>query len=114
MFAECIPSDTRRTRSLPSAEIKTLGKKKTLGKIRGLPSVKLKTLGKEGFAECFFFALGKRNNFFSGKEREEKNEKKNFAECPDLGHSAKEKIFFLEKKEKKKNKKIKTLPSAQI
>ena len=31
-FAECIPSETRRTSSLPSAALKTLGKKKTLSK----------------------------------------------------------------------------------
>ena len=29
MFAECIPSGTRRTSSLPSAALKTLGKKNT-------------------------------------------------------------------------------------
>ena len=45
MFAECIPSGTRRISDLLSAALKTLGKK-TLGKIWGLPSVK-KTLGKE-------------------------------------------------------------------
>ena len=72
MFAECIPSGTRRLSSLPSAVLKTLGKTKTLGKIGGLPSVK-KTLGKEGslpsvknkhsakrgFAECQLETLGK-------------------------------------------------------
>ena len=75
MFAECIPSGTRRTRSLPSAALKTLGKK-TLGKIGGLPSVKLKTLGQEGFAECFFFALGKEiKSFFWETRRRKKYEK---------------------------------------
>jgi len=48
--------------------------------------------------------------FFSGKEGEEK---KNFAEWPDLGHSArKENLFFWKEGEEKNEKK--TLPSAQI
>ena len=45
LFAECIPSGTRRTNSLPSAILKTLDKK-TLGKNGSLPSVKQKTLDK--------------------------------------------------------------------
>ena len=39
--------------------------------------------------------------------------KKNFAECPDLGHSAKPKNLFSGKEGEEKNEK-KTLPSAQI
>jgi len=58
MFAECIPSGTRRISDLPSAALKTLGKKNTrqnrgfpeckknTRQRAGLPSVK-KTLGKE-------------------------------------------------------------------
>ena len=55
MFAECIFLGTQQTSSLPSDALKTLGKKKTLGK-EEVCRVSKKTLGKEGFA---FFALGK-------------------------------------------------------
>ena len=42
MFIECILSDTRQTSSLLSVALKTLGKKRTLGKEEVLPSVKKK------------------------------------------------------------------------
>ena len=50
IFAECIPSGTRRTSSLPSAELKTLGKEKHSTN-RGFAEYK-KHSAKRGFAEC--------------------------------------------------------------
>ena len=60
----------------------------------GLPSVK-KHSAKRGFAECFLFCTWQRNKIFFWKRRRRKKMKKNFAECPDLGHSAKVKSFVL-------------------
>ena len=57
MFAEYIPSGTRRISDLSSAALKTL-EKKTLGKIGGSPSVK-KTLGKERVCRVLKKTLGK-------------------------------------------------------
>ena len=87
MFAECILSSTRQTRSLPSAALKTLGKNKHSVNRRFTECKK--TLGKDRVCRVFFFTLGKEVKiFFLGKKEKKKN-KKNFAECPDLGHSAK-------------------------
>ena len=86
MVAECIPSDTRRTRSLPSTALKTLGKKNTRQNQR-FAECQAKNTRQRGVCRVFFFALGKEIIFFLKKK-----EKKNFVECPDLGHSAKEKI----------------------
>ena len=78
-FAECCAKNPR---------------KKNTRQIEGSPSVK-KTLDKEGVSRVFYFLHSSKNkNHFSGKEGEEKKLKKNFAECPDLGHSAKDKILL--------------------
>jgi len=69
---------------LPSAALKTLAKKKTLDKEEVCRVSKKKQSAKRGFAECFLFYTRQK----------------------------KIKSFFLEKKEKKKNKK--TLSSSQI
>ena len=74
MFVDCIPSGTRRISDLPSAALKTLGKKNTRQN--------------RGFAEC---------KKTLGNERVCRVSKKNTREI--------NKIFFLLKKEKKKNKK---------
>ena len=73
MFAECIPSGTRRTSSLPSAVLKTLGKKNT----RQI----------ERFAECQNKNTRQRFCLPSVKK---------------IHPSNKNKIFFLKKKKKKK------------
>ena len=39
--------------------------------------------------------LGKRNKIFFSRKESEKKLKKNFAECPDLGNSAKDKIYLI-------------------
>jgi len=58
---------------LPSAALKTLGKKQTLGKLGVFPSVKTKTIGKDVVCRVLKNKLGKEKKiFFSGKEREEK------------------------------------------
>jgi len=72
MFAECIPSGTRQINSLPSAILKTLGKKNTRQRwdfvecqtkntrqIGVLPSVTKNTRQKGRFAECPKITLGK-------------------------------------------------------
>ena len=64
-----------------------------------------------GSLPSVFFDTRQRNKiFFLGKKEKKKNEKKNFAECPDLGHSAKEKNLFLRKKEKKNEKNFAECP----
>jgi len=68
---------------LPSAAIKTLGKEIVC-------RVSKKTLGKDGVCRVFsFLHSAKEKIFFLGKKEKKKNEKKIFAECPDLGYSAK-------------------------
>ena len=71
MFVECIPSGTRRTSSLSSAALKTLGKKKAK---EGVCRVsKEKHSAKSGFAECQKKNTPQTNkNLFSGKKEEEK------------------------------------------
>jgi len=66
--------------------------------------VSKKTLGKDAVCRVFFFTLGKPVKiFFLGKKRRRKKMKKNFAECPDPGHSAKkENIFSGKEGEEKK------------
>ena len=49
---------------------------------------------KRGFAECFLFCTRQRNKIFFLRQKEKKINKKNFAECLDLGHSAKDKILL--------------------
>ena len=117
-FAECCAKNTRQKKNtrqrggLPSV-------RKNTRQRGGLPSVKKKHSPKRVFAECFLFCTRQRNKiFFLGKKEKEKMKKKlcrvprcrtlgkgkksffwerrrrkkmkkNFAECPDLGHSAK-------------------------
>jgi len=89
LFAECIPSGTRRTSSLLSVTLKTLRKKSTRQtgcfaecqnkntQRRGcLPSVKK-------------INSTNRNKIFFLKKKEKKKIKKNFTECSDLKHSTK-------------------------
>ena len=67
MFVECITLGTRRTSYLPSAALKTLGKKEIL------PSVKKNTRQREGLLSFFFFTLGKEiKSFFWERRREKK------------------------------------------
>jgi len=76
MFAEYIPSDTRRTCSLPSAALKTLGKKKTLGKDGVCRVSKEKHSAKIKFAECKKNTRQRNKIFFLEKKEKKKNEKK--------------------------------------
>ena len=66
MFAECILSGTRQISSLPSATLKTLGKKKHSVK-RRFAECQKKHLTKMGFAECFFDTRQRSKIFFLGK-----------------------------------------------
>jgi len=75
MFAECIFLGNRKTSSLPSAALKTLGKKKHSAK-REFAECK-KHSAKRGFAECFLFCTRQRSKiFFSGKKDKKKKLKK--------------------------------------
>ena len=74
MFAECILSDTRQTSFLPSAALKTLGKKKHSVKRRFAECKK--TLSKEGVCRVFFYTQQRNKIFFLGKKEKKKNKKK--------------------------------------
>jgi len=86
MLAECIPSDTRRTSSLPSATLKTLGKQGVL------PSVK-KTLGKEVVCRVLKNTRQRYKIFFLEK-KEKKKMKKKLCRVPHLEHSVNKKKFL--------------------
>ena len=107
MFAECIPSGTRRTSSLPSAATKTLAKKNTrqIGRFAecqkntrqrgGLPSVKKITwqrnkiffLEKKKKKKNIFFCRVLRSRTLDKKKEKKKMEKK-LCRVPHLEHSA--------------------------
>ena len=89
-YLEC--GSTEMIFLIMSASTRALGEqvlcrvsKKTLGKDGVCRVSKEKHSAKIKFAECKK-TLGKEIKYFSGKEGEEK---KNFAECSDLEHSAK-------------------------
>jgi uncharacterized protein YdaU (DUF1376 family) len=81
-FAECCAKNPRQ--------------KKNTRQIEGSSSVKKNTRQRDDLPECFISCTQQRTKiYFSRKEGEEKKVKKNFAKCPDLGHSAKDqKSFF--------------------
>ena len=122
MFAECILSGTRQIRSLPSAALKTLGKKKHSVKRRFAECKKkhsakmgfAKHSAKMGFAECFFYTR-QRSKIFFLRKKEKKKMKKKLYRVPRFRTLGKEiKSFFLERRRRKKMKKISFFGSNQF
>ena len=74
-FAECCAKNTRQKKHSAKRRFAECQKKNTRHR-GGLPSV-------------FFFALDKEIKSFFWERRRRKKMKKNFAECPDPGHSTK-------------------------
>ena len=104
MFVECILSGTRQTSYLPSAALKTLGKKKHSAKMR-FAECKKKHSIKRGLPSVFFFTRQINKIFFLGKKEKKKIIIKlcRVPRSRTLGKG--KKIFFQGKKEKKQNEK---------